>query len=116
MATKPWREIQARRSKHTPEQREATRARALRDLEIERKTLAQLRLARSFTQKEMAETAGMAQGDVSRLEHRTDAYIGTVRRFVEALGGKLTMFVEFPDAGPVELQGFGDSSEKVARG
>ncbi len=107
MATKPWRQIQEQHSKRTPAEREATRARALRDLDIERMTLAQLRRARAFTQATMAETSGIAQGDVSRLEHRADAYIGTVRRFVEALGGTFTMLVEFPDAAPVEIEGFG---------
>jgi transcriptional regulator with XRE-family HTH domain len=107
MATKPWRQIQEQHSKQTPDEREATRARALRDLELEHMTLAQLRRARSMTQATMAETADMAQGDVSRLEHRADAYIGTVRRFVEALGGSFRMVVEFPDAAPVEIEGFG---------
>lgn len=36
---KPWREIQAAHSKRTPEEREETRARALRDLAIEHMTL-----------------------------------------------------------------------------
>lgn len=115
MATKPWREIQATRSKRTRQEREATRARALRDLQIERLTLAQLRRARSLTQATMAEAAGMAQGDVSRLERRKDAYIGTVRRFVEALGGKFTMLVEFPDEAPIEIEGFGDITDDVVR-
>jgi DNA-binding transcriptional regulator YiaG len=114
MATKSWREIQTAHSKHTPEQRAATRARALRDLELEQMTLAQLRRARALTQTTMAQTTGMAQGDVSRLEHRADAYVGTVRRFVEALGGKLTMLVEFPDAAPVEINGFDDAAESGA--
>jgi transcriptional regulator with XRE-family HTH domain len=107
MATKTWREIQEKHSKLTPEQREATRARARAQLALERVTLAELRRARAMTQATMAETTGMAQGDVSRLEHRADAYIGTVRRFVEALGGSFRMVVEFPDAAPVEIEGFG---------
>ncbi len=107
MPTKPWRETQERHSKNTPEQRDATRARAHALLELERLSLTALRRARAMTQETIAETAGMAQGDVSKLEHRTDAYIGTVRRFVEALGGSLRMVVEFPDAAPVEIEGFG---------
>ena len=116
MATKSWREIQAEQSKNTRAHREATKARALRDLELERMTLAKLRRARALTQTTMAEATGMAQGDVSRLEHRADAYVGTVRRFVEALGGKLSLLVEFPDAPPVELDGFGDSSDDATNG
>lgn len=115
MSTKSWRQIQAERSKQSPESRRETRARALRDLEIERMTLSQLRRARQLSQARMAIAAGMAQGDISRLEHRTDAYVGTVRRFVEALGGKLTMVVEFPDAAPVAIEGFrGEDGEPTA--
>jgi DNA-binding transcriptional regulator YiaG len=113
MGTKSWREIQAKHSKHTPAERERTKARALRDLELERMTLAQLRRARDLTQASMAETTGMAQGDVSRLERRTDAYVGTVRRFVEALGGKLSLLVEFPDAPPVRIDGFSEGDQET---
>lgn len=111
MATKSWREIQAAHSKQTPAQRAATKARALRDLELERMTLAQLRRARALTQTTLAHATGMAQGDVSKLERRADAYVGTVRRFVEALGGTLSMLVEFPDSAPVEIRGFGDPGD-----
>ena len=45
MASKPWREIQAAHSKCSSADREATKARAVRDLEIELMTLAQIRRA-----------------------------------------------------------------------
>jgi transcriptional regulator with XRE-family HTH domain len=113
MATKTWREIQAKHSKHTPEQREAHRQQAVRELELERLTLSALRRARSMTQATVAQNADMAQGDVSRLEHRTDAYIGTVRRFIEAMGGSMRIVVEFPDRAPVEIDGFGEYGEPL---
>jgi transcriptional regulator with XRE-family HTH domain len=76
--------------------------------EIARMKLPELRRARAMTQATIAEVTGMAQGDVSRLEHRTDSYVGTLRRYVEALGGTLRIVASFPDAPPIEIQGFGD--------
>ncbi len=108
MATKPWRAIQEAHSKRSAEERAGTKARALRDLEIERLSLAQVRRARAMTQATIAQVMQIAQGDVSRLEHRTDAYIGTLRRYVEALGGTLRIVAEFPNTEPVEIEGFGD--------
>lgn len=108
MATKPWRAIQEAHSKRSAEDRAVTKAQALRDLEIERLSLAQVRRARAMTQATIAQVMQIAQGDVSRLEHRTDAYIGTLRRYVEALGGTLRIVAEFPNAEPMEIEGFGD--------
>jgi len=105
MATRPWREV----SRLSPDEREAIRADVRREIALERTTLAGLRRARAMTQATVAANADMAQGDVSRLERRTDAYIGTVRRFIEALGGTMRILVEFPNAAPVEVEGFGES-------
>lgn len=107
MATKSWRAIQEAHSKRSTDERGDTKARALRDLEIDRMNLAQVRRARAMTQATIAEVMQIAQGDVSRLEHRTDAYIGTLRRYVEALGGALRIVAEFPDSDSIEIMGFG---------
>jgi transcriptional regulator with XRE-family HTH domain len=112
MATKPWREI----SRLSPERREQIRAQARHELELEKMTLTALRRARALTQATVAQNAEMAQGGVSRLERRTDAYIGTVRRFVEAMGGTLRMVVEFPDAAPVEIDGFAGERDRESAG
>jgi hypothetical protein len=106
MATKPWREIRAERSKLTQEQRDAIDAQVLAD--VSRMHLPELRKARQLTQETVAELSQMAQGDVSKLERRTDAYIGTLRRYVRALGGNLRILAEFPDSEPIEIEGFGD--------
>jgi DNA-binding XRE family transcriptional regulator len=52
-----------------------------------------LRTALGLTQAEVAERAGMSQGDVSRLESRDDARLSTLARHAEALGGKLEVAV-----------------------
>jgi len=43
-----------------------------------------------------------------RIEKRTDLYLSTLRGYVEALGGRLSLVVEFPDRAPVVLAGLGD--------
>lgn len=105
--TKPWNAIQETHSKHSADQRAQTKIHALRDLKIEKMHLAEVRRARAMTQATIAEVMQIAQGDVSRLEHRTDAYIATLRRYVEALGGALRIVAEFPDGDSIEIAGFG---------
>jgi len=47
----------------------------------------------------------VAQKQVSEIEKRTDMHISTLRRSIEALGGKLSLIAEFPDRNPVALSG-----------
>jgi hypothetical protein len=53
----------------------------------------------------MAEVLGVGQDSVSRLEQRSDLLISTLRNYVEAMGGKLSLVAEFPDKEPVILTG-----------
>ncbi|MFN0169882.1 MAG: helix-turn-helix domain-containing protein [Bryobacteraceae bacterium] len=67
-----------------------------------RKTLAsmpldQLRRARAMTQAKLAETLGVNQGEVSKIEHRTDMYVSTLASYIEALGGTLEIRAVFKD-------------------
>ena len=57
-----------------------------------------LRKARQMTQTKLAETLGVNQGEVSKIEHRTDLYLSTLSEYVEALGGKLEIRAVFPDS------------------
>jgi transcriptional regulator with XRE-family HTH domain len=59
--------------------------------------LAELRRARDMTQVALAEKLRMAQPSVSRLERQADLYVSTLRRYVEALGGRLEISAVFPD-------------------
>lgn len=63
----------------------------------------QLRSARKRTQVEVAEILGVGQDSVSRLENRSDLLVSSLRDYVEAVGGHLTLVAEFPDRGPVIL-------------
>ncbi len=60
-------------------------------------TLAQLRRSRHVTQVQLAETLAISQGNVSRLEARSDVYLSTLRSYVEALGGHLEIAAVFDD-------------------
>jgi len=75
------------------------------ELIAEELTLQELRQARKITQVKMAKKLGIAQKQISEIEKRTDMHISTLRRSVEALGGKLSLIVEFPDRKPVKLSG-----------
>ena len=59
--------------------------------------LHQLRNARQMTQTRLAEVLEMDQGNISKLEKRTDMYLSTLRSYVEAMGGSLEIRAVFPD-------------------
>jgi transcriptional regulator with XRE-family HTH domain len=46
--------------------------------------LSQLRKARRLTQETMAELLGVSQAEVSKMERRTELYVETLRKFIEA--------------------------------
>jgi transcriptional regulator with XRE-family HTH domain len=59
-----------------------------------------VREAAGKTQVAVAEESQINQGDISRLESRTDfddCEIATLRRYLEALGGKLDLVAVFGD-------------------
>ena len=82
------------------------------DLIREEMTLQQLRRARAMTQVKLAKRLGVAQKQVSEIEKRTDMHISTLRRSIEALGGKLSLIAEFPDRNPVALSGISSLDNK----
>lgn len=57
--------------------------------------LAELRQALSFTQSTLAETLGVGQAEISKIENRTDIFISTLKRFLEAMGGELEIRAKF---------------------
>lgn len=63
----------------------------------EEMALQHLRKARCFTQARIAETLGIGQEGVSKIENRSDLLISTLQSYVEAMGGSLKLLVQFPD-------------------
>lgn len=70
--------------------------RQVRELEREMH-LAELRRAREQTQEALANQMSTDQSEISRIEHRADLYLSTLRRYVEALGASLHIVAEFDD-------------------
>jgi transcriptional regulator with XRE-family HTH domain len=92
------------RKQLSPVRRKKIAARAA-TLIAEEKSLQELRQAHKLTQKRMAEVLGIGQDSVSRLEQRSDLLISTLRGYVEAMGGRLSLVAEFPNQEPVILTG-----------
>jgi len=65
--------------------------------ELERMGFGKLRQARLQTQVALAERLDIPQTAVSRIERRTDLLLSTMRKYVEALGGRLELRAVFPD-------------------
>ena len=74
--------------------------------------LAELRQARHFSQEQLAAELEVKQPAVAKIEKKTDMYISTVRRFVEAMGGKLEIRAHFPE-GDVKINQFEDLDENI---
>jgi DNA-binding transcriptional regulator YiaG len=83
------------RERMTPESRARsdTKAAALnREMD-----LAELRRAQTLSQETIAQTLHVGQAAVAKIEKRTDMYVSTLRRFIEAMGGELEITARFPD-------------------
>lgn len=72
----------------------------------EEKTLAELRRALEFTQNELSKKLHINQEAVSRLEKRSDLLLSTLKSYIKAMGGELTLTAKFPNKPPVILTGF----------
>jgi DNA-binding transcriptional regulator YiaG len=66
-------------------------------------TLRELRNALELTQAQVGEALGIGQEHVSRLEQRSDMLLSTLANTVKAMGGELSLVVQFPDRPPVNL-------------
>ena len=81
--------------KLSPAQRQKVEARAA-ELMAEEMTLRELRKARKLTQVRIAKALGITQDSVSRLEKRSDLLLSTLRKTVEAMGGKASSRAPIP--------------------
>ncbi len=103
MKTTNWKDI--KNKKLSPETQARVNARviaALREL-----PLAELRRARELSQQTLAEVMGVSQSEISKIEHRSDVYVSTLRSFIEAMGGELAIIARFPE-GEVQVNQFAD--------
>jgi DNA-binding XRE family transcriptional regulator len=103
----PFEQILARESEPT---RRWVAQRATQ-LIAEELNLREMRRLRKLTQARLSKKLKIGQEGISRIEKRTDLYLSTLRSYVEGVGGKLSLVVEFPDRAPVILAGLGDRDE-----
>jgi DNA-binding XRE family transcriptional regulator len=90
-----------------PEERRRRIEQRSAEMIAEELTLREVRRLRKLTQTRLSKKLKIGQEGVSRIEKRSDLYISTLRSYVEGVGGKLSMMVEFPDQPPVFLAGLG---------
>ena len=75
---------------------------------VEEMSLHQLRKARELTQSKIAEELHIGQGDVSKLERRTDMYVSTLTSYLQAVGADLEIRAVFPDGRAVKITQFAE--------
>ncbi|MBI3916098.1 MAG: helix-turn-helix transcriptional regulator [Betaproteobacteria bacterium] len=67
-------------------------------------TLKDMREAFAHTQVELAQSLGVGQDTISRIERRSDMLLSTLRRYVEAMGGRLELVARFPNRSPLVIE------------
>ena len=102
---KPWSELT---KGFSPERRR--RIDEMKKKMIAEMPLHELRRARALTQQDLAEALNVNQPAISKMEQRTDAYISSLRSYIEAVGGKLKIVAEFPE-GEVGITNFGQLAD-----
>ncbi len=104
LMAKNFRELEAKMDPKLVARAKAEARKMLADME-----LAELREAEGFTQEELAAKLGIQQPTLSRMESQSDMQVSTLRRIVEALGGKLEIIAHLP-TGDVTIKQFPDAA------
>jgi transcriptional regulator with XRE-family HTH domain len=97
-------------NKLNSQRRKKVEARAAQ-LIAEEITRRELRQARKLTQVRLAKALGITQDGVSRLEKRADLLLSTLRQYMEAMGGTLSLIAEFRNREPILLSGIAEEEE-----
>jgi DNA-binding transcriptional regulator YiaG len=97
---KNFKELQAKMSSESRARSEEAANKMLAEM-----GLVELREAMDLTQEALAETLNVKQASISKMERRSDMYISTLSKIIEAMGGHLRMVAEMPN-GKVEIRGF----------
>jgi len=69
--------------------------------------IGELRRALELTQEQVAGSLNVKQAAISKIEHQSDIYIGTLRKILSAMGAELRIVAHFPDT-DVEIDQFTD--------
>src|SRR5258707_8213460 len=103
---KNFRELEAKMS---PEARARSNAKTQRM--IDEMALNELRQAMGITQERLAKTLRINQAGVSKIESRSDIFVSTLRKAIEAMGGQLEIRAKFR-TGEVKIKQFGGLSKR----
>jgi DNA-directed RNA polymerase specialized sigma24 family protein len=93
------------------EDRAAVEARSA-ELHAEVEGLKALRKLAARSQEQIAQSLGVKQPAIVKIERQTDLYLSTLRRFVA--GGTLELRVELPGTGVMRLTGMGELNARTA--
>jgi transcriptional regulator with XRE-family HTH domain len=93
-------DLQAKMSPESQARSEAKAERLIQEMALD-----ELRAARALTQEHLSTILGVRQSAISKLEHRADMYVSTLRHFIEAMGGQLEIRAVFPE-GDVRITQF----------
>jgi DNA-binding XRE family transcriptional regulator len=93
-----WKQVREEAAGRLDEQAVADERKLLGDV-VRAYRLAQLRREQALTQTELAGIMGVSQARVSKIEHGqlASTEMGTLRSYVEALGGTLRVVADFGD-------------------
>lgn len=91
-----------------PPESQARIAERTAQLQAEVEGLKALRKLAQRSQEQIAQSLGVKQPAVAKIERQADLYLSTLRRFIEAAGGKLELRVELPGTDPFTLSGIGE--------
>lgn len=78
-------------------------------------SLKDLRRNARQTQEDLAAALGVGQDTISRLEHRHDMLLSTLRHYIESVGGRLELVVTLPGQPPVVIDPVGDGKRVGAK-
>jgi len=77
--------------------------------------LSELRRLAGKSQRQVADTLGIKQPSLSKLEKQSDMQVSTLRKIVKALGGELEVLAKFPK-GTVKIDQFDPPRRGTKRG
>ncbi|HBI09205.1 MULTISPECIES: helix-turn-helix domain-containing protein [Franconibacter] len=84
-----------------PPERQAEIYRIAEEIALEN-GLPSIREQQALSQQQMAEILGVTQPAIAAIERRgKEIKLVTLKRYVEAMGGKLTLLVELPDGNKI---------------
>src|SRR6266436_2306095 len=87
------------------------RSEALAEKMISEMGLAELRAAMDMTHESLANALHVKPASISKMERRSDMYISTLSKIIEAMGGELQIIANMPN-GRVQIRQF----TKIRRG